>query len=238
MIQENDAPCRACNGSGWIPVDGSLRVNPCSCQGEQKKRQRIASAAIPKRYLHCTLTNFSDSDNTTLRRARTTVTEFADCWPAVDHGLLLMGGCGAGKTHLAVAVLHELIISGKPGRLLFSNFQDLIQQIHASFGSDQVPDKSEILRPLIEADLLVLDELGSQKPTSFVQDVLYYVINSRYNDALPTIFTTNYFDGPQERDESLEQRIGQRLRSRLHEMCEPVLLPGVADYRKRRSRSL
>src|SRR5207253_6352596 len=66
-------------------------------------------------------------------------------------------------------------------KLLFSNFQDLIQEIQASFDSDETPRKSEILRPLLEGDLLVLDELGSQKPSLFVQDILYYVINTRYN---------------------------------------------------------
>ena len=53
-----------------------------------------------------------------------------------------MGGCGVGKTHLAVALLQEIIRTGKPGKLLFSNFQDLIQQIHASFDSDETPSKS------------------------------------------------------------------------------------------------
>ena len=90
----------------------------------------------------------------------------------------MIGPCGSGKTHLAVAALVEIINSGKPGRVLFSNFQDLIQEIQASFDSDEVPSKSELLRPLLEADLLVLDELGSQKPTTFVQDILYYVINT------------------------------------------------------------
>lgn len=144
-----------------------------------------------------------------------------------------MGGCGAGKTHLAVAALLEVVHSGMPGRVLFANFQDLIQEIHASFDSDQAATKAEILRPVLEADLLVLDELGSQKPTQFVQDVLYYVINTRYNEERATIFTTNYLDHVQDaKQERLEDRIGVRLRSRLWEMTGRVELAGAEDYRR------
>ncbi|MEA2328526.1 MAG: replication protein DnaC, partial [Thermoanaerobaculia bacterium] len=147
------------------------------------------------------------------------------------RGLLLMGGCGAGKTHLAVAALVEIIHSGKPGRVLFSNFQDLIQEIQASFDPDAAVGKAEILRPLLEADLLVLDELGSQKPTQFVQDVLYYVINSRYNTERTTIFTTNYYDDASVEGQRLQDRVGDRLRSRLHEMTELISIKGVPDHR-------
>ena len=162
-----------------------------------------------------------------LRNAKARVQEFVDTWPGTDEGrgLLMIGPCGSGKTHLAVAALIEIVNSGKSGRVLFSNFQDLIQEIQASFDSDEVPSKSELLRPLLECDLLVLDELGSQKPTTFVQDILYYVINSRYNDERTTIFTTNFAD-------DLAERIGERLRSRLYEMTSTVQLAGVADYRR------
>jgi DNA replication protein DnaC len=136
-----------------------------------------------------------------------------------------------GKTHLAVAALAEIIDSGKAGRLLFTNFQELIQEIQASFDDNSSANKSEILRPLLEADLLVLDELGSQKPTTFVQDILYYVINSRYNDERATIFTTNYFDDTVVDGQRLQDRIGERLRSRLHEMTEMVAIKGVPDHR-------
>jgi DNA replication protein DnaC len=226
--------CPRCNGSGWVPLAGdNLRVEPCGCQGDLRKRERIASASIPKRYAHCTLDTFRD-DSTVLRNAKKRVQEFVYLWPNTN-GLLLMGGCGAGKTHLAVAALLEAINSGKPGRMLFSNFQDLIQEIQASFDSDEVPSKSQLLRPLLEADLLVLDELGSQKPTNFVQDILYYVINSRYNAELTTIFTTNYPEHASDaKEETLEQRIGTRLRSRLAEMAERVELAGATDYRRNR----
>src|SRR5215212_5771435 len=207
------ATCPRCAGSGWVPLPGDdLRVEPCGCQGDLRRSQRLAAANIPKRYAHCTLETFRES-SPVLRLAKKRVQEFADLWPNTSEGkgLLLMGGCGAGKTHLAVAALVEIINSGKPGRVLFSNFQDLIQEIQASFDSDAT--KADILRPLLETDLLVLDELGSQKPTTFVQDILYYVINTRYNEERTTIFTTNYWDTPGDaKEESLTARIGTRLR--------------------------
>jgi DNA replication protein DnaC len=225
------ATCPRCNGSGWVPMgNDSLRVEACGCQGDLRRRQRIGAANIPRRYYHCRIGNFHDRGLGALIAAKRKVQEFVDAWPVQGLGLLLIGGCGAGKTHLAVATLLELISIGKPGKMLFCNFQDLIQDIQASFDSDQVPTKSELLQPLVEADLLVLDELGSQKPTTFVQDILYAVINRRYNDERVTIFTTNYGD-------DLTERIGDRLRSRLHEMTEEVALKGVSDFRVNKNRN-
>jgi DNA replication protein DnaC len=206
----------------------ALRVEPCACQGDLRRRQRITAANIPPRYYHCRLETFYPRNHAALMSSKARVQEFAEAWlPGLNsgRGLLLMGSCGSGKTHLAVAALLEIIDSGKPGRLLFSNFQDLIQEIQASFDSEDTPSKSEILRPLLDVDLLVLDELGSQKPSMFVQDILYYVINSRYNGQKTTIFTTNYAD-------DLPERIGERLRSRLYEMAEEIRLAAVPDYRK------
>jgi len=228
------ATCPRCSGSGWIPLPGDdLRVEPCGCQGDLRRTQRIASASIPRRYEHCTLDTFREK-STVLKVAKKRVQEFVDLWPNTPEGkgLLLMGTCGVGKTHLAVAALLDIIRSGKPGRVLFSNFQDLIQEIQASFDSEGVPTKSELLRPLLEADLLVLDELGSVKPTTFVQDILYYVINTRYNEERTTIFTTNYYDRTDGKEETLEQRIGTRLRSRLAEMADRVEFTGAPDHRR------
>ncbi len=227
--------CPRCNNSGWVPLPGdTLRVEPCGCQGDLRRQQRHLSSNIPKRYEHCSLEGFREK-SPILRVAKGRVQQFVDLWPNTPEGkgLLLMGGCGVGKTHLAVAALVEIIRSGKPGRLLFSNFQDLIQEIQASFDSDSGTSKSEILRPILEADLLVLDELGSQKPTQFVQDILYYVINTRYNEERATIFTTNYYDRSNDaKEETLEQRIGTRLRSRLAEMADRIEFTGATDHRR------
>src|SRR5436190_22553258 len=227
MSSPQPATCPRCNGSGWVPVAGdALRAEPCACQGDLRRRQRIAAANIPRRYVMCRISTFKDR-GAVLRSAKTRVEQFVNEWmPQFGvKGLLLQGGCGTGKTHLAVAALMEIIQTDKPGKLLFSNFQDLIQEIQASFDADSPVDKSDILRPLLEADLLVLDELGSQKPSNFVHDILYYVINSRYNEVRTTIFTTNNV-------EDLVDRIGDRLRSRLYEMASVVHLTGVDDYRR------
>lgn len=228
--------CPRCNNSGWIPLQGdSLRVEPCGCQGDLRRQQRIAGTGIPKRYEHCTLESFRET-SVALKNAKKRVQDFVDEWPnpASGKGLLLMGPCGAGKTHLAVGALLGIIYGDKPGRTLFQNFSDLIQEIQASFDSEHGPRKSELLQPLIQADLLVIDELGAQKPTPWVQDILYYVINSRYNDARTTIFTTNYADQSAESNvESLQGRIGVPLRSRLYEMAWVIDFAGVRDdYRK------
>lgn len=229
------ALCSRCNGSGWIPLPGDmLRVEPCECQGDLRRTQRLASASIPKRYEHCSLDTFRE-ETTVLKNAKRRVQEFVDLWPNAPEGkgLLFMGGCGVGKTHLAVAALLEIINSGKPGRLMFSNFQDLIQEIQASFDADTATTKAEIMRPILEADLLVLDELGSQKPTQFVHDILYYVINTRYNEERATIFTTNYYDRSADaKEETLDQRIGTRLRSRLFEMAQVIEFAGARDHRR------
>jgi DNA replication protein DnaC len=81
--------------------------------------------------------------------------------------------------------------------------------------------------------VLVLDELGAVKPTDWVRDTMMQIINTRYNDRKLTIFTTNYTDVRlQPSEETLEDRVGARLRSRLYEMCKTVLVEGE-DYRRR-----
>ena len=90
----------------------------------------------------------------------------------------------------------------------------------------------DVLRPVMEADLLVLDDLGAEKTSEWVEETLNLIVNTRYSEQRTTIFTSNYDDNPDSTDpDSLLFRIGFRMRSRLHEMCEFLYLDG-ADYRE------
>jgi DNA replication protein DnaC len=166
-------------------------------------------------------------------RAKRVAREFVDTYPDVEAGLLLVGPSGRGKTHLACAVLSELVsLKGVTG--LYADFSDLLLKIQTSFRPDADSSKESILQPYAEAELLVLDELGASKPHPWVLDVLYNLLNTRYNRRRVTIVTSNFEDEPDaasgERDR-LEDRVGSRIRSRLFEMCLLVPLRGD-DFRR------
>jgi DNA replication protein DnaC len=89
----------------------------------------------------------------------------------------------------------------------------------------------DVLRPVMDADLLVLDDLGSEKTSEWVEETMNLIVNTRYNERRHTIFTSNYDDTPDDADpDCLKARIGFRIHSRLHEMCEFLEFDG-ADYR-------
>ena len=162
-----------------------------------------------------------------------------DEYPNIEIGLIFIGPCGVGKTHLATAIVRALSLQ-KGVRCLFTDFRDLLKQIQDSYNPVSQTSELKVLAPVYEADVLVLDELGASKPTDWVRDTMTQIINTRYNDKKLTIFTTNYLDEPvNPQDENLTDRLGVRLRSRLYEMCKPVLVKGE-DFRVhiRRKRSV
>src|SRR5436190_5432670 len=224
--------CALCDDTGWRPVDdnGTRRVVRCDCWRENVGRQRLSDAHIPKRYQHCTLANFA-AYNESLERAVVQARRIAEAFPVVGRGLFLEGQPGVGKTHLAVAVLKQ-VIDTTGARGLFYDTRDLLRVIRSTYDPAIRTTELEILRPVMTADLLVLDDLGAEKTSEWVDETMNLIVNTRYNERRLTIFTSNYLDIPDDTDpNSLLFRIGFRMRSRLHEMCEFLQLDG-ADYRE------
>jgi len=229
------AECPRCHGSGWELVEGR-GVRPCSCKSQSRGDVLLAQARVPRHFAHCSLHNFQPTNYLSVFQALASTKDYVDQYPLVDVGMLFLGRCGVGKTHLAVAALKEMVKKGASG--LFYDFRDLLKEIQDSYNPHTNTSELKILAPVFEADVLVLDELGAGRPTEWVQETITHIITKRYNDEKTTIITSNYLDAPagsetdiERRDESLTDRIGPRLRSRLHEMCVTVRIDGD-DYRQ------
>ena len=227
---EADDVCPVCFGSGMEIVAGKgARV--CTCQRNNLQSTTLGRAKLPKRYEACHINNYSPTDPSQIKALRL-ATQFAMEYPAVERGLLFTGSVGVGKTHLAVSILKGLTERGFS--CLFYEFGSLLKEIQDSYNSNTKASELAVLAPVFNADVLVLDEVGASKPTDWVRDTMAHIINTRYNDKKATIFTTNYPDERlNEREETLEDRIGVRLRSRLYEMCKTVEMKGK-DYRRLR----
>lgn len=235
--------CEFCSDTGWevIPGEGA---RPCRCKAKDQRASLLSRAQIPRRYEDCTLENYEPQGNPlqsdeviqsqryALRDAANLVREYI---PTLEvSGLLLMGPCGVGKTHLAVGIIKAMLGKGIP--CLFYDFSDLLKEIQNSYSAVSKSSELGVLAPVYGAEVLVLDELGAMKPTDWVRDTMAQIINNRYNDRKLTIFTTNYLDEPgTPNEETLTDRVGVRLRSRLYEMCKTVIVKG-SDYRIERGR--
>jgi DNA replication protein DnaC len=248
--------CSLCEGSGLRLVDeaGAMVARPCECQVERRVARMLERARIPKRYEHCTLDSYESGfrgANRSLAAAHLRARRFVDGFPVetAGTGLLLTGSIGVGKTHLAVGILQALVAErGAYG--LFYDYRDLLKQVQNSYNQSVAATELEVLRPVFEAEVLVLDELGASKPTDWVWDTVAHILNTRYNDRRTTIITTNYANagplgadaganGPVRaamRDETLGDRIGERMRSRLQEMCVVVEMQGE-DFRQKVKRA-
>jgi DNA replication protein DnaC len=189
--------------------------------------------------------------NRELAQVLVTVRAFVREFPNEKRpGLLLLGEPGTGKTHLAVAALRALIQRGFEGQ--FCDYQNLLDRIRSGYDAASNSSDKEAYRSAMDAEVLLLDDLGAHRVTDWVEDTVTSIVTYRCNNRKPLLATTNLPDpdaggaivdrsstiaGKVDYRATLADRIGPRARSRLFEMCRVIRMPLVEDYRLRKAPS-
>jgi DNA replication protein DnaC len=242
-LAEEPQSCPICGGTGWKDVVGSeRRVTRCNCYWQMQAKHLLGVSEIPARYVDCEFLNYETGGNDGLAAAKIKIETWAGQYPVDRSGLLLVGPSGVGKTHLSVAALKQLTQKGV--HCLFCDYRELLKKIQNSYNPSVQTTELDLLRPIFETEIVLLDDLGAVKPSEWVWDTVSLILNARYNEKLTTIITSNFLDGASAaaervdgprraaREETLGDRIGERMRSRLFEMCRLVQVNGK-DYRQK-----
>jgi DNA replication protein DnaC len=236
MSQGVSDACERCGGTGFLILEreGTSLARVCDCRRRPSAGlpTLLEGARVPGRYAKCEFDNFDSYGDhaVSLANAKIVARRYTDEYPLSDRGLLFMGQPGVGKTHLAVAILRRLLLEKSVGCLFF-DVQDLLRQLQATFDRQSGMSQLDLLQPVLATELVVLDDLGGRQYSPWVEETLAHIVTTRYNERRATIVTTNYLDETRDpRTPNLESRIGARVRSRLHEMCQLVPVE-AADYR-------
>jgi DNA replication protein DnaC len=232
-----DVKCAICQDSGWVLVRVGEReiARPCSCRQSDAQFLKSSSANIPPRFFGLELKSFfPDKASPSQAKAKKAAERFVGDYPAVgDVGLFFQGAVGVGKTLLLCGIGNELI-KGKDVDAVYIDWNDLTREMRSGedFSNRDFSNIGQLVQRLASAELLLFDEIGSSRPSPWVEDNIYYLINRRYNENKVTLFASNYRDDKIGDEETLVERIGERIRSRLYEMAKTIRIEGGDKRRK------
>lgn len=238
--------CTECQGAGWVVRrEGTTEavVRCPRCRDHLRSASLLKKSGLPPRYQGQGFVEFS-AIHRLQQRALERAVKFVENFDRAERGLLFVGPCGVGKTHLAAAILKTLVEERSlPCR--FVDETELLRRLQYSYDRESPETEREVLKPLMNSPLVVWDDLGTGRTTEWVRETIHTVINFRYTHKKLSVFTTNLaLQEPKRRTVRadgidltpagapiwLGERLGGRLFSRLMEMCEVVEMKGP-DHR-------
>ncbi len=239
----SDAPCPICKGKGFLVRDvppghpDFSKATPCRCTQARLADERtralrtVSNLGALSRMTFDTFMPDGVGLTQTLRFNLREAYDLSVGFANEPRGwLVLLGGYGCGKTHLAAAIANHRIALGLSA--LFVVVPDLLDHLRAAFAPTSDTSLDERLEAIRETPLLILDDLGAHNSTPWAQEKLYQIINHRYNSRLPTVITTN------QRLEELDPRITSRLADPDLSQSYEIVAPDFRQSGASRSSSL
>jgi DNA replication protein DnaC len=228
-IERDVVNCSICNDAGFLRMDVPIghpnfgRIFPCQCTVERREVNLVEDLRR--------LSNLDAFADRTFDSFDTGVAGAQEAFDAAvryarnPHGWLFYhGNCGGGKTHLAVSIAHYARDKQKLS-VLFAVVPDLLDHLRATFDPGNGVAYDERFNAIRNAQLLILDDLGTENTTPWAREKLYQIFNHRYNEQLPTVITSNQ-DFKRIEERVLSRILDTRLTTFIHIDAE--------DYRRRR----